>query len=802
MSVFVLGMHRSGTSMAASICEALGYHVGEEANLLPRNEFNQLGYFENVDAVSVNEKLLTENGLNWRVLPAAVKKRLTGVSDYLKAIEEIVAGLESNRPWCIKDPRLSFLLPHWRAAAPDAAALVCLRRPEAVAYSLQRRNDLAPAYGAALWELYTLEALKNTRKMPRAVLVYEDLIADPESRIRALAAQLREWGDVDPTEDQIAAAIARVRPDLDHGEELDPSAGISATEPQVELYAELRLGNLALPPARETAGVSRELVRLEAAHQAAKARVAQLDEAKRAVSAELERQAREQARFLERLQDLIDLAGGGKGLRRAGSTRPGANEPSADELVEMLAGILRTATEREHALSAAQSMRAEAERLHEERTGWLKSQLEAQEALGRDLAARLHEAERRVHDATQTVTAEAEKEIAGLRRELAEQRALAAGLEAELAAARLEASADLEALNKALEEQRAATAQLDAALGAARTHWEQALETERVRAGQALEALRSQAEQELSTERTAHASERTALSEALAEAQNLAVRLQSGLRHEQALRTAAEHDVDQLQKELSESLAKHNWERSTLCDALAEARALAVQLQKTVIDERTQRAAAEENVQQLQRELQQAQAERRETKARAERLAGKIAEEARQREVLAGSLDEARKLAARFDDARRRANAETGILKTELEGVGRALQDERAGTLSRVAELEKARREAAQTAARLAEEQVALEARVERATRDAEAAERRAQEAERTVKSIIVERDEARERTEDLARGLAATGKTLERLERQVRSPFGRLGVPLGKIRGQLASLRHVVTSELERERG
>ena len=51
--LLVVGMHRSGTSAVTGVLHNFGYNVGQ--SLLPGNEFNEKGYFEDTSIVTENE---------------------------------------------------------------------------------------------------------------------------------------------------------------------------------------------------------------------------------------------------------------------------------------------------------------------------------------------------------------------------------------------------------------------------------------------------------------------------------------------------------------------------------------------------------------------------------------------------------------------------------------------------------------------------------------------------------------------------------------------------------------------------
>ena len=70
--IFVLGMHRSGTSAVTRVLNLLGAELGEP--LMPSSKDNPAGFWEHMEAVDIHETLLAELGMSWddvRELPKA-----------------------------------------------------------------------------------------------------------------------------------------------------------------------------------------------------------------------------------------------------------------------------------------------------------------------------------------------------------------------------------------------------------------------------------------------------------------------------------------------------------------------------------------------------------------------------------------------------------------------------------------------------------------------------------------------------------------------------------------------------------
>lgn len=133
----VTGMHRSGTSLAASILQSLGIHVGDR--LLGAGVGNPKGHFEDVDFLTLHQGILVSQGVNsagWTTSSQiAVPQQFTAKAKFLR--DERMARGEM---WGWKDPRTSLFLPFWSDLIPEAKYIFVYREPWDVIDSLFRRN--------------------------------------------------------------------------------------------------------------------------------------------------------------------------------------------------------------------------------------------------------------------------------------------------------------------------------------------------------------------------------------------------------------------------------------------------------------------------------------------------------------------------------------------------------------------------------------------------------------------------------------------------------------------------------------
>lgn len=198
-AVFVLGMHRSGTSATAGALGLLGLKLGER--LLDPAPDNPKGYFEHADAVSINDGLLEALDRSWndiRPLPQDWAHGQAAHSAEQSIAELVIGRFPPGEPWAIKDPRLCRLLPPWLRAVSRrklrAACVLVLRHPGEVADSLALRDSMPHTASYILWLRHVLESVEGSARLPRALLRYDELVAAPGATLRAAGRQIGfEW---------------------------------------------------------------------------------------------------------------------------------------------------------------------------------------------------------------------------------------------------------------------------------------------------------------------------------------------------------------------------------------------------------------------------------------------------------------------------------------------------------------------------------------------------------------------------------------------------------------------------------
>jgi hypothetical protein len=181
MGVLVLGMHRSGTSVAARVINLLGVPFGR-GRLVPTTDANPLGHWEHWALQDLNNDLLHAFGGNWAGPPAFDDRWEYDprAEQFVGRAAETWLSAHRREPWVWKDPRTCLTLPFWRRAAGlSPVAILIYRHPREVASSLAARNGFSTPASLALWERYTRDALTGMAGWPVLVTSHSELLADP-----------------------------------------------------------------------------------------------------------------------------------------------------------------------------------------------------------------------------------------------------------------------------------------------------------------------------------------------------------------------------------------------------------------------------------------------------------------------------------------------------------------------------------------------------------------------------------------------------------------------------------------------
>lgn len=281
----VAGMHRSGTSFLASLLHLSGCRMGDV--LLPADANNRPGYFEDLEFLSLNRRMLaatvpadvpghadwgwTED-MDTSGIDACLLDSFVAEADALVARRGRNASDEHNggavhRCWGWKDPRTSVLLDFWDARLPAARYVFVYRSPWDVADSMQRLGAAVflrhPEFAYRIWHHYNRVLLAFARLHRDRTLIVNARAAvrEPQKLLELVRARFKIGLDPDgvaevadatllmSAAEGVATLAVAVHPEcMDLLREMEAAADLPSSEPLPP--------PLAAPPLAEDAQVA------------------------------------------------------------------------------------------------------------------------------------------------------------------------------------------------------------------------------------------------------------------------------------------------------------------------------------------------------------------------------------------------------------------------------------------------------------------------------------------------------------------------------------------------------------------
>lgn len=187
--IVVLGVGRSGTSLAMQALESMGMRVSKK--VIPANVSNPKGFYEDADIVEIHKILL--NALaptpamplreGWENAPITQKKQ-QALKEHVERHVEAGPGI-----WGFKDPRTATFLPIWIRIFNQLKIVprfvLAMRGPEAIIQSLSQQYGNDQAFAELVFLLRTLDALYHTGGNCH-VLQYEQWFSAPQETMKSL----------------------------------------------------------------------------------------------------------------------------------------------------------------------------------------------------------------------------------------------------------------------------------------------------------------------------------------------------------------------------------------------------------------------------------------------------------------------------------------------------------------------------------------------------------------------------------------------------------------------------------------
>lgn len=220
--VLVAGAGRSGTSTVAGILQLLGLHV-PKPEVVP-DETNPKGFSESQWVVDFHTDLLSRANVQVSDARPLAWEKTSGFAERAGVLRTLTGWLDEQFGYAdqlvIKDPRLSWFLPLWRAAAQrygvEPAFLTMLRPPPEVVGSKRTyyNSGLQDGHGVAAWVNMLLNTERATRGSARTFVRYHDLLEDWRSVVARVGADLDLPSLISVDEDQAREIDGFVDPGL------------------------------------------------------------------------------------------------------------------------------------------------------------------------------------------------------------------------------------------------------------------------------------------------------------------------------------------------------------------------------------------------------------------------------------------------------------------------------------------------------------------------------------------------------------------------------------------------------------
>lgn len=179
--IFVLGMHRSGTSAITrvlALCEAL-----LPTDLMGAYESNPRGHWEPLEALKLNEEFLSQQGSSWDDPTLHLEHKYIQLHDralFIAKIRRFLLRSAGEKPLVIKEPRITVLADYWfeaaQAAGMEVKVVVSVRHPNEIIASLVARDKISVELASTLYTKYSLLAERNSRNYARVFVGYENLL--------------------------------------------------------------------------------------------------------------------------------------------------------------------------------------------------------------------------------------------------------------------------------------------------------------------------------------------------------------------------------------------------------------------------------------------------------------------------------------------------------------------------------------------------------------------------------------------------------------------------------------------------
>lgn len=196
-AICILGMHRSGTSAIARSINLLGVYLGESEHLLSPQEDNPHGFWEHLNIIDIQNRILWELGVSWDT-PVPLEELWWKKPEMIPFRHEIKKFIHqqmiSQNLWAWKDPRTCLLLPLWLDILEEVGVevnfVISIRNPLDIANSLLKRNNIPIQKTLGIWMNYMISVARWTANSKCILVSYDEFLDDWHNQLFNLSQQL------------------------------------------------------------------------------------------------------------------------------------------------------------------------------------------------------------------------------------------------------------------------------------------------------------------------------------------------------------------------------------------------------------------------------------------------------------------------------------------------------------------------------------------------------------------------------------------------------------------------------------
>ena len=192
INLVIWGMHRSGTSLLCTLLEKSGVYFGEPDQLVPPNDENPDGFWENIAIRKLNDSLLKSAGCDWDHIGKFTTTNIPVdlLTQFRNESRSIYAELDQRGISGIKDPRMCVLTEVWQPLLEQSVNIFVYRHPAEIAKSLLKRNGIPFEVGLCLCEHYLVQVINYLSSRDYLLVDHQDLLFRPFETIKNLSRYL------------------------------------------------------------------------------------------------------------------------------------------------------------------------------------------------------------------------------------------------------------------------------------------------------------------------------------------------------------------------------------------------------------------------------------------------------------------------------------------------------------------------------------------------------------------------------------------------------------------------------------